>query len=303
MTDPSTALTPIEPGIYDGIPFREYLAIDAFHKSDVLPLEMSAAEWKFQQDHPKKTAALEFGSLIDTLIFEPDQFPDRFNLLPKTYVDGKDDDDNDIVKPWNGQTNICKQIKAQMESSDLPLISAKDYQIAMMMKSQVYNHRTAREYLSEGRPQVTLIWIDAEFGVLCKARTDWLRPDSIIDYKSTIDASEYGFPRQVDKYGYYIQASFYRDGYHAVTGDWLPFKIIAGEKAGPLNVATYRLDDPESLLTGRKQYKRNMLKLMNCKQYNHYPGYSDFEEPLALPSWSIRQELGDEDPIEGEDND
>ncbi len=45
-----------------------------------------------------------------------------------------------------------------------------------------------------------------------------------------------------------------------------------------------------------------MFKLMSCKKYDDYPGYPQFEEPIGIPSWSIREELGDEDPLEGEDD-
>lgn len=280
-------MTDIKPGLYNDIPFEEYLGIDAFSKSKVLPILQSPMHLRNYQRFPLKSAALTLGSLADTLIFEPELFPKRFALQPKTYVDAKG-----VTKPWNLNSTKCKETLANLQESGKDVISESEYREATALKNAVKSHKTASGLLDHGDAQVSLIWVDPDCGMLCKARLDLLN-EQIVELKSTRDASVEGFPREINKYGYHIQNAVYVDGYKAVTGEDKDFVFVALEKGLPYAVGTYMLGK-DSVEVGRSMYKRALYLWKSCKNLEEWPGYSDFIEPIDLPGWVLRQELGDE---------
>lgn len=100
--------------------------------------------------------------------------------------------------------------------------------------------------LSDGYSEVSVFWIDEETGARCKARFDYLRTRGIIDLKS------YGCPsdappltfflRQIERYGYELQASHYRHAWEAMGA-----LISAGKVFGPVDTGwlkRLRADQP-----------------------------------------------------------
>jgi exodeoxyribonuclease VIII len=129
-------------------------------------------------------------------------------------------------------------------------------------------------------------WRDAETGLECKARPDYLRADNIyIDLKTTDDASHEEFSRSVAKWAYFRQAAFYTDGLKAATGrDLAGCVLIAVEKEPPYGVAVYVLDDT-AIEFGRLKYKQALYTIAECRKRNEWPGYPTETQTIVLPGW------------------
>ncbi|KKN83550.1 hypothetical protein LCGC14_0297890 [marine sediment metagenome] len=291
MTEQREIIECPEPGIYYGIPEETYHAWDAFSKSKVGELIKSPAHMQARLREGLDTAAVRLGSLTDTVVFDPDKLLERFSIQPSTYVDDKKE-----TKPWNINAKKCKEILAQLEATGKgkPISNAM-YQAAMALREAVKHQPAAMGLLQHGQSQVSIVWDDPDTGVRCKARLDWYWPaHSITDLKTTKDGSLEGFPREMNKYGYHIQAAVYTEAVAVHTGKDLPFFIIAAEKPARNHaVGVYQVGE-DSILAGRNVWKRALYKYRECKENNHWPGYSPFIEPIDIPDWAIRAELGEE---------
>lgn len=95
--------------------------------------------------------------------------------------------------------------------------------------------------------------------VLVKCKADSLG-GQIIDLKSTSGSvTPGGFLRSVVDFGYHTSAAFYQDIFHLLTGERLPFVIVAVAK-NPVDVEIYELSD-DLLDAGRKLYQAGMRRI------------------------------------------
>ncbi len=278
-------------GIYEDVPFKEYLEWEAFSNSGVKYLLKSAAHYKHWKDNPDQTDAQRIGSLIDCLVLTPKDFGKGFALTPKTYMNSKDKE-----MPWTLQSNTCKDTVKAIQKAGKVAISQFEYDEANLVRKAVYDHPIASELLTGGRQQVSVVWEDPDHGVLCKGRYDNVREGGIDDLKSTVDASPDSFSYTINKFGYHIQGALYSDAFDTLkVGSSYPpeYNLIAVEKKSPYVVGCYSLE-PSTILTGRALYKRAMITYKLAKEADRWDGYSNFLEPLDIPKYFIDKELTDE---------
>ena len=101
------------------------------------------------------------------------------------------------------------------------------------MSNAVWQHPAASELLkSEGPTEVSMVWEDEGTGAWCKGRIDKLSFEhaTIVDYKTTLDASKLVFERSIWNFGYHRQGSFYLRGVQALGVGIEHYAIIAQEK-------------------------------------------------------------------------
>lgn len=123
----------------------------------------------------------------------------------------------------------------------IPMLAA-DADRALAVAEAIHDHPAASRILAAGKAEQSIYWTDEQAGVTCRARLDWLRPELIADVKTCRDAGEWAFGKAAHDFGYHISAAQYVAGVEAVTGERLPFLLIAAEKEPPHRVAVYQLD-------------------------------------------------------------
>ena len=275
--------TEIKPGIYENIPFEEYLAWPCFHKSMVGPALRSTAHLKHYIDNKRQSSKfMDFGSLVDCMLLESATFGDNFVERPDTYPDTK----KNIDKPWNNNSNYCKEWNAA--HSDLTIYSKPDYIRSLNIIQNIQDHETASQWI-KGKYQVSIVWKDEETGILCKARIDIAQPGQLNDLKITGDASMNGFRRTFNNFGYHVQAAIYTDGWAALhDGLVLPFGFVVAESEAPHCVATY-LPGEDSLQTGKSMFRRAILRYADYIE-NGPTGYSESPATIEIPDWAVYME-------------
>lgn len=121
--------------------------------------------------------------------------------------------------------------------------------------------------------EASIYWYEDD--VLCKCRPDMLcpplkEPNSdnkivIIDYKTTISCEPFSFNKSVMKYGYDMQAAWYRRGLLMAGYDVEDFVFIAQEKVHPYASKVFRITKEqmdfgwtmmESYLNDYKEYQK-----------------------------------------------
>lgn len=265
-----------EPGLYFDIPQEKYFAHDAASNSTLSRMEPTPAHClEYMNNPPKASEAMTFGSLVHALVFEPHLVNERYARRPEGI---------------NRRTKAGKAQWTQFESeaAGREIVTHWDYMNAQTLASKVKNHPSLKPLLANGKPEVVALWNDN--GRPCKCRIDFVTNDDVIvDLKTTIDASEYGFAKSIAKYGYYRQEAMYRDGYEAATGRKPKrFIFVAVETKKPYGIAIYELDEI-SVQVGREEYQQRLAKFFECRALNAWPGYSQSVSEISLPLWKLAE--------------
>lgn len=119
------------------------------------------------------------------------------------------------------------------------------------MAANLRQHRIAADLLRDGKAEQSIFWPRRTLGAvdtyLCKARLDWIVPDgTIVDIKTTRDASPQAFAKAAASYKYAHQAAWYWDALSSAAGEGQAPKpkryiIAAVENVAPYDVALYEL--------------------------------------------------------------
>ena len=241
--------------IYKDIPNEDYHAGVGISSSYIRRFgqsQLHAIEHK-QESSPN----LKFGTAAHALI-----------------VEGQEAFDKEVrVLTGSPYTKAYKQEKAEYEEQGFIVLKEDDVNLIQSMKdSMVYE---GNAYLNaKGKvAEASIYWYEED--VLCKCRPDMLcpplkEPNSdnkivIIDYKTTISCEPFSFNKSVKKYGYDMQAAWYRRGLLMAGYDVEDFVFIAQEKVHPYASKVFRITKEqmdfgwtmmESYLSDYKEYQK-----------------------------------------------
>ena len=251
----------------------EYRAIDALGSTDIKTLLENP--YLFKNGVKKEpTDNLILGSVIHTLILEPQKLESEYLILPEL----------------NLRTNDGKAQKAEFEAEAKATNKT-------LVKSEIYNQAEAvsKSFLNSSLSSFLRGEVKAEAsffgeidGVKVKARPDLIIPDQkiIIDFKTTSQVgggSADGFAKMAANFSYYIQAALYLE----IT-EYKQFYFIVLETAEPYMVGCYKLDS-EALEFGKSEIRRAIEIYKNLSKYKSplYLNNLDFSkvQEINLPSW------------------
>lgn len=198
-----------KPGIYLGVPEDEYHAYPAASNSTLFLLEQNPGNvpWSKRAPQIQTDAATDLGSLVHLLALQPE-------LFSSTYV---------VAPVFDRRSNKGKAEAAafewQVQQSGLIVIEdslkrkADNMVASMMAHPEFHRILTAADLKTE----VSILWHDAETGVLCKCRCDTLVPIDgqaiVMDLKTTADIDSVKY--SVRDYGYAQQQVHYTEGLKA----------------------------------------------------------------------------------------
>ncbi len=257
-------------GIFDGYSFADYRAMEAINKSGLDLVRKSPAHWKHAQENPEEpTAAMTFGAGFHDYLLLPAEFSARYVEAPKIDKRAKEG----------------KELFAEFQKNHIgkTLLSSEDLETMRGMAAAIKAHPEASKFLS-GVSELSCFWQDQATTLNCKARPDIIHGATVVDIKTTADASFSEFQRSIAKFRYHVQAAWYLDGiaqYEKVDS----FVIIAVEKSAPFAVATYIIDEA-TIDKGREEYRKDLETFAACKKSGIWPAYSDELQPMNLPAWA-----------------
>lgn len=293
----------LKTGIYEGVPFTEYLSWDACSQSGLSVMhQKSPLHYKHYIDRGADTEALRFGRAFHD--FVSGEFEGKYAVQPD-FGDGRRKETKAQVAVWKEANKAFKWINEK----DMSAITGMAKRIeANKYASKIVNYPGAKR-------EVSMLWRDELTGVLCKGRMDLYIENYkgsgplIADFKTTSSANELEFERSAYKYGYHIQAGMYVEGLESLSGkkNCLPdppdedsedeysastssrFIIIACEKEPPYacNVFNY---DTEAISAGRLCCSRALQRVKSCKQFKEW-NENDGVRALYLPKYA--EELND----------
>ena len=250
----------------------EYSALPGVNFSTLKYMDKSPAHYLYALKNPKAdTAAMRLGRAVHMAILEPE----RFELEAARY------DGDRRGKAWT---------EFQAAHEGLEILRADEYDECLSMSRAVRGNPSANLLLTNLiDTEAPIQWTHQglEGAIACKGRLDGVSivdGRTIVDIKTTRDASLEGFCRLSFAARYHAQAAMYCDGY-GDSGNGRPhYSIIAVESEPPYDVVVYRL--PQTVIdAGRELYWLWLDRLQQCQRRGEWPGYARGEVELQLPRW------------------
>ena len=190
-----------------------------------------------------------------------------------------------VIDAYDWRAKADQATKKAHHAAGLVPIHRGDLRQAAKIAQAVLHHPLARNILAEGEPEVSAYWIDDETGITCRARYDWVNPKALVDLKSTRYGSSVPseFGRSAASFDYPMQAAHYRQGWHALTGDWLEFLTIAVETEAPYVVSVGRYTDDDLAIGADRMRQARLIyaERQSSGQWTDDPQIATFH----LPGW------------------
>lgn len=272
-----------EPGLYPGIDE------DAYHRDPVMggSLSVSGAKlllppncpaiFDYHRRHPKRSSrAMDLGTTVHGLV-----------LGTGADIAVLDFDDR--------RTKAYKAAEEAALGLGLVPMLRKDYTEAEAIAQAVKDDDVAGGLFAEGDAETSMFWKDAEFGIWLRGRTDWSTSfgeyPTIVDFKTTADASPEHFAKSCADFGYHRQDPHYREGLAAcISCDWedIDFVFVVVPTVPPYLVMTYRIG-PRDVEVGREQNRIAREHYRDCTRSGVWPKWSGDITDLELPYYARRR--------------
>jgi hypothetical protein len=173
-------------GVYVNLPAETYFAQDRLGSTDLVVLHKDPADYYYRSKHnphrkaKKASDEMVFGSGLHALTLEGEKaYVDGFKIRPDTYEDAKTGE----IKPWNGNSNVCKAWLEANERPNVSIIDASADRRIRHMDALIQHHPELGEAMKAGMSEVSVLWTDPS-GVKMRARFDKLLPLFILDLKT-----------------------------------------------------------------------------------------------------------------------
>lgn len=263
-----------EPGLYD-------LPADVYHADPVPGGSLSAtrakllldeggpAKFRHRADHgqPPKTE-FDFGHAAHALVLGKGEKLAEFDF-----------------DSWRSKAAQAARDEARAEGK-VPML-AHQMRIAEDMADVLSRHALAMETLA-GKPEVSMFY--ERDGLWLRGQMDVMGEEHTGDYKTCVDASNYGFTKAVWKYRYYMQAAWYRRLRGELTGLWLPYRLVAQEKTAPYLLSVW--EPTQDYLDLGKADMDDAINIYDaCRRTGRWTGYPDEIQILTPPEWAIDHEI------------
>lgn len=189
------------------------------------------------------------------------------------------------AKDW--RTNAAKDARdAARAAGKIPLLAKIWADVQAMVaatREQLADHADGKHMFLNGAAEQTLIW--REEGVWCRARTDWLRPGNVDDYKTTgASANPEVLSRTLFGNGWDIQAAFYLRGVKVLTGTDAMFRFACQETYAPYALSVVTLG-PDAMLLAEKKVLYALNLWRESLKKNRWPAYPTRTAYASLPTW------------------
>lgn len=229
--------------------------------------------------------ALDFGTLVHTVILEPD-YADRY-LPTDPFEVGVKKDGSRATNPTN--TDAWRRFVTEAEEFGREIIPVDWWDRAHRMRDAVLAHGEARELLfsDDGESEVSAFARDST-GVRHKARFDRLIPDAAVDLKTTsAQPGEYNLTKTVIAYGYETSAAHYLAVADLLKLDVQTFTLVFVGKSEPYRVTVCDLD---SVFLRRGRDLRALALDRLLRKAEPYEG-STGRLLLTCPIWALPEDI------------
>lgn len=280
-------------GVYDNLQADDYHRVLGLTKTGLMMLRKSPAHfWHWLNSEPEESSAsMDLGTATHTLVFEPHKWQDEITVIPEDAPKKPTSVQRNAKKPSDETVAAIKWWDDfYAKATGRAIITAEQDALSRAMASAVRNHADVIPYLTHpsAKAEMSIVCNEKVNGldIACKGRCDLITMDgtTIVDLKTTQDASSEGFSKSFMSYGYWMQAAHYIAICRKMGLPIERFVFIAVESSAPHSVALYELD-AQSLDKAFAIRQRLMELLSDCIARNEFPAYQRGVKPLTIPPW------------------
>lgn len=265
--------TVTEPGFQTDVPEAEYHADrGSLSVSGAKTILKAPALFKWEQNHPVHKDVFDFGSAAHELVLG---IGPGIAVIPATSRAKADQEAHKAAK------------EAACAEGKTPLTD-EDYQTVQAMADTLSSHTLAMRLLSDGKPEVSAYAIDEWTGVMRRGRFDWLGPEGIVDFKTTVNSDPAEFGRTAVNFGYAMQAEWYLRLAADLGHPASYFAFVNQMKTAPYLISVCELDDA-ALRYGGVRNRRALEIFRDCMASDLWPGWQTDDEftTVSLPRWAV----------------
>jgi hypothetical protein len=259
-----------KPGIYADVPNDVYHKEKGFISSSQIKVGLGSPHYykffvKDGKGKKEETKQLSFGTLVHTLVLEPEKFDSEYVVMPDKKLDMRKAAD----KAWKEAFD--------KEHEGKTTVSSDDFEKAVTCRDSVYAHQDARRLLELPGISESSVYVELDHmlpggevvKVKVRVRPDRLSPDNcIIDLKTAKNVARDAFERDAFgtwrasngdlKWGHYsyhydLSAALYVRALEVLDQKTLPFHWIVVKNDQPWETAVYT--------ASRKRIKEGDIKL------------------------------------------
>jgi hypothetical protein len=275
------------PGVYENLPAEIYHADTAAFSNSMLKIlaQGSPAHLLVHIDGRIKndpTPAMVRGSRLHSAILEPHKI--TFAVIPDT-IERKAGPD------WKKFQEEALKVGAEIVTADEKAKIDGMREALMSAKMALPNGERVRfgDILSLSKTEVSAYGLDADTGLMLRARIDILTPDGtsfISDIKTCAAGvgSPGRFGKQISDFGYHIAAHHYVKTCQAAGLDKQTMIFTACESEPPFCVSWHRIS-AHALEVAAREHARMLRTIAGCIEIGEWPGYSDNLNTQNLPRW------------------
>jgi len=254
-------------GIKLGVPTAEYREADGINISALKEMGTSAKHY------------------LDAITATPEPSTDAQKIGTATHAAVLENDHSTYVIRPHGLKFTTAAGKEWRDAQTKPILDREEAENLHGMVTAIKNHPMANRILfGPGGNNEVCCWKTHETtGLLLKGRADRVTEDSqnkivVVDLKTCQrgDALQWRFAREILKWKYDEQASFYQQLFGASF-----FCFVCVEKEKPYGVACYHLD-ADDLNEAYATNEKHLAKVKECSTSGIWPCYSDDLQTIKL---------------------
>lgn len=251
----------------------EYHAHENLGSTDLKYLLRSPAHFKhYKSEKRVPTKAMNFGTAFHYAVLQPTKFKTDVVVMPQ----------------FSGKGMYEKKDIFLTQHFGKVIISQDEIETIFGMLKSLASHKTARSLLVGGVSEASYFWRDPISGIGCKCRPDYRRfGGTVMDIKTTDDASLDAFSRTVLHFNYHLSAAHYLDGIgHVLEQKYETFLITACEKEPPYAIQIFEVDFG-TLEKGLELRNRALNRYKECEKDKIFGGYPTGITPLSIPTYGF----------------
>ena len=270
-------------GLTKGIANADYHGSDELSRSTASSLlTTSPAKVRWERENPRpSSSALVMGGCFHSMVLEPECLDEEYAVKPPD-IDGK-----------SPLTKYYKETFAAMqeERPDAQWLKPDEWKTCLGMAEAVLSNPVYTHYASDIEAIAEGTGYFNYNGASAKVRPDLYTSDgTIIDLKSTQDASEAGFRKSCRTFGYNFQACWYLEAMRALGLPAKQFIFIISEKSPPYLTASYALTESE--IDRQKPRMQKACEIWaTCMDSGVWPGYPEEVVTLDLSRFGDNHKL------------
>lgn len=273
----TTTEAPTEPGLYPDIPEEVYHSDSASLSSTAVRLLVKpGGPAKHQGGEREESDAFDIGTAAHTLILGTG------SAIVEVEADS-----------WN--TKAAREERAAARAEGKVALLSKQLRATERMVNAALARAEVQELMrppgAETAAEMTAYALDPATWVMLRARLDWIvfGPDkhvTIVDYKTTKNASPQGFAKSAVEYGYHAQEAHYRRVLTELGYVVDRFVFLAQEKTAPYLTCLHEFD-LGAVEVGDRIVTAGIGIFAQCMDTGTWPDYGTDTNRMTLPFWAI----------------